>query len=122
MRQFVFVISVLITNAAAGKDFPFNEQQLTVPNGLLVEQIAAQPLVERPVIAEFDEYGRLYVTDMPAGLEKQMSPQEFADLVKYLKEGRRTAFAEVTVAWGYVSLVPAWTCPFQLSMRLLDLR
>jgi hypothetical protein len=27
------------------------------------------------------------VSIMPAGLEKQLSPQELADLVKYLKEG-----------------------------------
>ena len=35
----------------------------TVPDGFTVEQVAASPLVDRPIVADFDEQGRLYVAD-----------------------------------------------------------
>ena len=37
--------------------------------------------------AEIDERHLGTVSIMPAGLEKQLTPQQLADLVKYLKEG-----------------------------------
>jgi len=36
---------------------------LTVPPGFIVEQVAGPPLVNRPIVADFDEQGRLYVAD-----------------------------------------------------------
>ena len=42
------------TAAAAG---------LTVPAGFEVEMVAGPPLVDRPIVADFDEEGRLYVAD-----------------------------------------------------------
>lgn len=36
---------------------------LTVPEGFVVERVAGPPLVERPIMACFDDQGRLYVTD-----------------------------------------------------------
>ena len=36
---------------------------LTVPAGFKAELVAAAPLVERPVMANFDEHGRLFVVD-----------------------------------------------------------
>src|SRR4051812_13530037 len=36
---------------------------LHVPAGFTVELVAAQPLVRRPIMASFDERGRLYVAD-----------------------------------------------------------
>lgn len=36
---------------------------IRVPEGYVVEKIAASPLVERPIMAGFDEHGRLYVGD-----------------------------------------------------------
>ena len=36
---------------------------MTVPPGFEVELVAAPPLVERPIVADFDEAGRLYVGD-----------------------------------------------------------
>ena len=50
-------------------------------------QLDAQKSVRIP-IAEIDERKQGTVSTMPAGLEKQLAPQDLADLVKFLKEGR----------------------------------
>src|SRR5438093_13415195 len=39
------------------------EQALKVPDGFEVERVAGPPLVDRPIVADFDEQGRLYVAD-----------------------------------------------------------
>src|SRR5881394_4113858 len=52
----------LVLSAHAAQ-FKFPTQTLTVPDGFEVELVAGPPLVERPVSADFDEQGRLYVTD-----------------------------------------------------------
>src|SRR5687767_159525 len=44
--------------------------QLTVPDGFEVELVAGPPLVERPIVADFDERGRLYVADSSGSNEK----------------------------------------------------
>ncbi len=44
-------------------DFKFANRTITVPDGFEVELIAGPPLVNRPVAADFDEQGRLYVAD-----------------------------------------------------------
>src|SRR5262245_32782195 len=49
---------------------------IQVPDGFTVERIAASPLVERPIMACFDEQGRLYVGDS-AGVNLR-----FEDLLK----------------------------------------
>ena len=49
---------------------------LQVPDGFIVERIAAPPLVERPIMGCFDEQGRLYVGDS-AGVNLR-----FDDLMK----------------------------------------
>jgi putative membrane-bound dehydrogenase-like protein len=48
---------------ATAADFKFGTRTLTVPDGFEVELVAAPPLVERPIAADFDEQGRLYVAD-----------------------------------------------------------
>jgi putative membrane-bound dehydrogenase-like protein len=44
--------------------------QLTVPEGFEVELVAGPPLVERPIVADFDERGRLYVADSSGSNDK----------------------------------------------------
>ena len=44
-------------------DFHFGGQTLTVPEGYVVEKVAGEPLVDRPVNMAFDESGALYVSD-----------------------------------------------------------
>src|SRR5262245_61258516 len=37
--------------------------KLTVPDGFEVVRVAGPPLVDRPIVADFDEAGRLYVAE-----------------------------------------------------------
>ena len=63
MRFLIVVPGLVLTNVAATAEIPLNGHNFTVPDGFEVEQVAGQPLVDRPVSADFDEQGRLYVTD-----------------------------------------------------------
>ena len=55
--------AALIGSAAGGGEFAFEGLSLSVPEGFAVEQVAAPPLIDRPVTFDFDELGRLYVAD-----------------------------------------------------------
>ncbi|NOX98155.1 MAG: sulfatase-like hydrolase/transferase [Verrucomicrobia bacterium] len=44
-------------------DPSFNPPSITLPNGYIAEVAAAPPLVERPMMATFDEFGRLFVCE-----------------------------------------------------------
>ena len=46
------------------------DQVLTVPPGFEVERVAGPPLVNRPIVADFDEQGRLYVADSSGSNDK----------------------------------------------------
>ncbi len=43
---------------------------LTVPAGFTIERVAGPPLVNRPIVADFDEEGRLYVADSSGSNDK----------------------------------------------------
>jgi len=64
------------TAGAATASFTFPTQTLTVPAGFTVEQVAAPPMVNRPISIAFDEQGRLYATDS-SGLSDR-APAQFA--------------------------------------------
>lgn len=49
--------------AVEAATYSFPNQTLTVPDGFEVTLAAASPLVERPIEADFDEQGRLFVSD-----------------------------------------------------------
>ncbi|MBM4074433.1 MAG: dehydrogenase, partial [Planctomycetes bacterium] len=44
-------------------EFELNGQTFTLPDGFTIEVAAKAPLVNRPITADYDELGRLYVTD-----------------------------------------------------------
>ena len=46
------------------------EHNITVPDGFVVEQVAGPPLVDRPIVADFDDEGRLYVADSSGSNDK----------------------------------------------------
>ena len=69
--------ALLLPLVCAAAEFPFGTQKITVPDGFIVEQIAAPPLVDSPVEASFDEQGRLYVTDVTGTNDKV--EQQLAD-------------------------------------------
>ncbi|HEY0455811.1 MAG TPA: dehydrogenase, partial [Verrucomicrobiae bacterium] len=66
------LFSILLT--ASQNSFPaqfqFRDQTLTVPDDFEVELIAGPPLVNRPIVADFDELGRLYVADSSGSNDK----------------------------------------------------
>ncbi len=59
-----------LLSQASAAEFKFATHTITVPDGFEVELIAGPPLVERPVSADFDEQGRLYVTDSSGSNDK----------------------------------------------------
>lgn len=88
--------------AAFGKDYHFAHQTISVPDGFQVELVAAAPLVERPIMADFDRQGRLYVADSSgsnAPVEEQLraAPHRLLRLEDADGDGvfdRRVVFAE----------------------------
>src|SRR5947208_13570322 len=75
---------------------------LTVPPGFQVERAAGPPLVDRPIVADFDEQGRLYVAESSGSndkVEKQLQekPHRILRLEDTNGDGRfdkRTVFAD----------------------------
>ena len=48
---------------APGAEFKLGGHTLTVPEGFTVEEVAGPGLVDRPIVADLDERGRLYVAE-----------------------------------------------------------
>jgi putative membrane-bound dehydrogenase-like protein len=75
---------------------------LTVPDGFEVVRVAGPPLVERPIVADFDEEGRLYVAESSgsnAKVEQQLAERPHRVLRLEDADGdgvfdRRTVFAD----------------------------
>ena len=55
---------------AQAADFKINGHTFTLPDGFDIELVAGPPLVDRPITADFDEQGRLYVSDSSGSNEK----------------------------------------------------
>jgi len=63
-RCLLVVITVLMAvGSGHAAEVRFDSGTITLPDGFTVEVAAAPPLVERPVTIDFDERGRLYVTE-----------------------------------------------------------
>ena len=76
---------LLLLSSATAAEFELNGHKFTVPDGFVVEQIAGQPLVDRPVSADFDERGRMYVTDSsgsnePVEVQREKRPHRIMRL------------------------------------------
>jgi putative membrane-bound dehydrogenase-like protein len=65
----IVVVAAAAAAPAADKAAPkthqvrLNGHTFTLPEGFEIEQVAGPPLVNRPIVADFDEEGRLYVAD-----------------------------------------------------------
>jgi putative membrane-bound dehydrogenase-like protein len=57
------VVLLLVTRVALAATPAESQSSLRVPEGFTVEVVAAAPLVQHPLMAGFDELGRLYVAD-----------------------------------------------------------
>lgn len=67
MRQLVcasvLFIAALGTATARGGEVRLNGRTFSLPDGFELELAAGPPLVNRPIVGDFDEQGRLYVAD-----------------------------------------------------------
>jgi putative membrane-bound dehydrogenase-like protein len=71
----VIVAASLPLTHARGRTPP-PDPVLTVPPGFVIERVAGPPLVDRPIVADFDHEGRLYVADSSGSndkVEKQLA-------------------------------------------------
>src|SRR6266568_2395987 len=71
----ILLLAVTPFASARAAQFKFPNHTFTVPDGFEVELVAGPPLVERPIVADFDEQGRFYVADSSGSndkLEKQL--------------------------------------------------
>ncbi len=79
-----------------------NGQTFTLPAGFTVEQVAGPPLADRPIVADFDELGRLYVADSsgsnePVNIQLEKKPHRIVRLEDTDGDGRfdkSTVFAD----------------------------
>ena len=76
MRRFIFVLSVALAVSVHAAQFKIGAHNFTLPDGFEIELVASTNLVPRPIEADFDEQGRLYVTDSSGSndkVEKQLA-------------------------------------------------
>ena len=57
----LFTLTCISLSAA---EVELNGHEFILPDHLTIERVAGPPLVNRPISADFDEQGRLYVTDV----------------------------------------------------------
>jgi putative membrane-bound dehydrogenase-like protein len=63
-------IAALLTTTLGGFQTEQHRLVLSVPSGFSVERVAGPPLVNRPIVADFDDEGRLYVADSSGSNDK----------------------------------------------------
>ncbi|HEX3151514.1 MAG TPA: PVC-type heme-binding CxxCH protein [Gemmataceae bacterium] len=68
----LFGTPLLIAEPAtpANHQIKLDGQTFTLPVGFTIERVAGPPLVDRPIVASFDDKGRLYVADSSGSNEK----------------------------------------------------
>ncbi|MFO0950983.1 MAG: PVC-type heme-binding CxxCH protein [Isosphaeraceae bacterium] len=92
----------LASGPARGGEITLDGKVFTLPEGFVLEKIAGPPLVDRPITADFDEQGRLYVADSsgsndPVQKQLQEKPHRILRLEDSDGDGkfdRRTVFAD----------------------------
>ncbi|MBI4661068.1 MAG: HEAT repeat domain-containing protein [Verrucomicrobia bacterium] len=64
------VLAPIAIHSSRSAEFKFPNHNFTLPDGFVIELIAEPPLVDRPIVADFDEQGRLYVADSSGSNDK----------------------------------------------------
>ena len=64
------IIAASFAGSSNDQPVPAPDSTLTVPAGFSIERVAGPPLVNRPIVADFDEQGRLYVADSSGSNDK----------------------------------------------------
>jgi putative membrane-bound dehydrogenase-like protein len=108
LRPIVIAAALTLTNlgisiaTTTGAEVALNGHTFTVPDGFTVEIAAGPPLVDRPIVADFDEEGRLYVaessgTNDRSAVQLEQKPHRILRLEDSDGDGRfdrRTVFAD----------------------------
>lgn len=63
-------VLVLMGGYSRAAEIELDGRRFTLPDGFAIERVADSPLVERPICADFDEQGRLYVADSSGSNDK----------------------------------------------------
>ncbi len=82
-----------LTRTGLAGEVDLNGQRFWLADGLTIEQVAGPPLVDRPICADFDEQGRLYVADSsgsnaPVAQQLEERPHRIVRLVDTDSDGR----------------------------------
>jgi putative membrane-bound dehydrogenase-like protein len=105
------ILALALAAVALGADTPaapkthqvrLNGHVFTLPDGFEIEQVAGPPLVNRPIVADFDEDGRLYVADSsgsndPVKVQLEKKPHRIVRLEDTHRDGKfdkATVFAD----------------------------
>ena len=96
------LLTVCLPSIASSAEVTLNGHTFQIPDGYTLDLVAGPPLVDRPVSADFDEQGRLYVTEASgtnANVRDQLQnrPHRVLRLVDSDGDGhfdRRTIFAD----------------------------
>src|ERR1044071_5089853 len=54
---------LVISSPSFAASFTIGDRTFTLPDGFTIEKIAGPPLVDRPITADFDEQGNIYISD-----------------------------------------------------------
>jgi putative membrane-bound dehydrogenase-like protein len=96
------VVAAWSPSQEAPNTVAINGHVFTLPPGFTIELVAGPPLIDRPIAADFDDAGRLYVTDSSGSNEKpeiqlQKKPHRVLRLESTKGDGKfdkRTIFAD----------------------------
>ena len=95
-------ISLLTSSSLIAAEFKLDGQTFTLPAGFTIERIAGPGLTDRPIHADFDEQGRLYVAESsgsndPVKKQLELKPHSLLRLEDTNGDGvfdKRTVFAD----------------------------
>jgi hypothetical protein len=59
-----------VCSSVMAAEVTINHRHFTLPDGFTIERVAGPPLVNRPITADFDEAGNLYVADSSGSSDK----------------------------------------------------
>ena len=90
---------------------------VNVADGFEVERIAGPPLVERPIVADFDEQGRLYVADSSGSNDKvQKQLEEKPHRIVRLEDTNQDGRFDKSVVFADKMMFPEGTLWFDGSL------
>ncbi len=104
MRQAIVILCCWIGSSGLtrAETIDLDGRRFSLPDGFSIECVAGPPLVERPITAAFDEWGRLYVAESsgsndPVQVQLQEKPHRILRLEDHDGDGEfdhRTIFAD----------------------------